>query len=279
MRWPTIQVDCRLGPIIMALALVLAADCLTGLVPGAAAALDFPQLTGRVVDEAGVLDAATKSALDSKLAALEAQTTDQLVVVTLKTLRGTTIETYGYQLGRHWGIGQKGKNNGALLIIAPTERKIRIEVGYGLEDRLTDAVTRLIIENAIAPRLRKNDFAGGISRGVDDIISVLTEDPQDWQRRAEAYAARRANHVGGSFDAVVGVFVVVVFFIILMSMFSGMSGPGGRLRGSRRQPGWFGPVILPPGGPFGSGSSGSGDSGGFSGGGGDFGGGGASGDY
>ena len=99
----------------------------------------FPTLSGRVVDEANILDASTRAALTEKLAALEAKTTDQLVVVTLKSLQGTSIEDFGYQLGRHWKVGQQGKNNGVLLIVAPSERKVRIEVGYGLEGTLTDA--------------------------------------------------------------------------------------------------------------------------------------------
>ena len=149
-----------------------------------AAALDFPLLGGRVVDQAGILDQATRAALTEKLAALEAKTTDQLVVVTLKSLQGTSIEEFGVALGRRWQVGQKDKNNGALLIVAPNERKVRIEVGYGLEGALTDAVTRLIIENAIVPRFRAGDFAGGITRGVDDIVSVLTGDAEEWKRRA-----------------------------------------------------------------------------------------------
>ena len=147
-------------------------------------ALTFPQLTGRVVDEANVLDAATRQALTDKLAAVEAKSGDQIVVVTLKSLQDTSIEDYGYQLGRHWGIGQKGTNTGALLIVAPNERKVRIEVGYGLEGALTDAVTRLIIQNAILPRFRANDFQGGITRGVDDIVQVVSGDAEEFKRRA-----------------------------------------------------------------------------------------------
>src|SRR5271166_3155039 len=119
------------------------------LVAGAACALTFPELTGRVVDDAGILDPATKAALEHKLAEFETKTTNQLVVVTLKSLQGTSIEDFGYQLGRHWGIGQSGKNNGVLLIVAPSEHKVRIEVGYGLEGTLTDALTRVIIERTI----------------------------------------------------------------------------------------------------------------------------------
>src|SRR5262245_47770355 len=111
----------------------------------AAYALTFPDLTGRVVDEAGILDPSTKAALERKLAEFETKTTGQLVVVTVKSLQGTSIEDYGYQLGRHWQVGQKEKNTGALLIVAPNERKVRIEVGYGFEGTLTDAVSKLII--------------------------------------------------------------------------------------------------------------------------------------
>src|SRR6185369_16100844 len=150
-----------------------------------ALALDFPALSGWVVDDAGILDEGTRAVLTQKLAAFEAKTTDQLVVVTLKSLQGTSIEDFGVELGRHWQIGQRDKNNGVLLIVAPNERKVRIEVGYGLEGALTDAVSRLIIENAIIPRFRTNDFAGGITRGVDDIISVLTGDAEEWKERAK----------------------------------------------------------------------------------------------
>ena len=121
---------------------------------------------GRIVDDANILDPPTRAALDQKLAALEAKTTDQLVVVTLKSLQGTSIEDFGVQLGRSWRIGQRDKNNGVLLIVAPSERKVRIEVGYGLEGTLTDAVSKLIIENAIIPRFRANDIPGGVTRGA-----------------------------------------------------------------------------------------------------------------
>jgi uncharacterized protein len=156
---------------------------------GAAQTLTFPPLTGRVVDEAGILDAATRTALTASLAELEQKTTDQLVVVTLKSLQGTSIEDYGYQLGRRWQIGQKDKNNGVLLIVAPNERKARIEVGYGLEGTLTDAITRLIIENSIAPRFKVSDYAGGIKRGVEDIVQALSGDAQEYKDRAAQQTA------------------------------------------------------------------------------------------
>ncbi len=138
--------------------------------------LAFPALTGRVVDQAGLLSPADRESLSASLAGLEAKTTDQLVVVTLKSLQRTTIEDYGYQLGRHWGIGQKDKDSGVLLIVAPTERKVRIEVGYGLEGTLTDATTKLIIENSILPSFKTGNFAGGIKSGANQIIQLLGGD-------------------------------------------------------------------------------------------------------
>src|SRR6201996_2031812 len=106
----------------------------------------FPPLSGRVVDDAHVLSSQTQADLTAKLAALEQKTGDQVVVVTLPSLQGYEIEDYGYQLGRAWGIGAKGKNNGALFIVAPSEHKVRIEVGYGLEPVLTDALTSVILQ-------------------------------------------------------------------------------------------------------------------------------------
>src|ERR1700743_3198565 len=130
-------------------AAVLAFLCL--LTP-ALAAPKFPALTGRVVDDANILSATTRSDLDGKLAALEAKTSRQLVVVTIPSLQGYEISDFGYQLGRAWGIGQAKLNNGVLFIIAPTEHKVRIEVGYGLEPILTDAFSEVVIQTQVAPK-------------------------------------------------------------------------------------------------------------------------------
>src|SRR5215469_7299936 len=127
-------------------------------IPALAAGPDFPQLTGRVVDQAGILAPSTRDGLTEMLAQFEQATGQQVVVVTLRSLQGFPIEDFGYQLGRRWGIGQKGKNTGALLIVAPNERKVRIEVGYGLEGTLTDAGSRIIIEREILPNCRNGDF-------------------------------------------------------------------------------------------------------------------------
>jgi len=240
----------------------------------ALADLTFPELTGRVVDEAGILDPATKAALERKLADFDTKTTGQLVVVVLKSLRGTSIDDYGYQLGRHWRIGQKDKNTGALLIIAPNERKVRIEVGYGFEGTLTDAVAKLIIENSIVPRLRSNDFAGGIGRGVDDIIQAVSVDPEAWQARAR----QRPDDE----PTLVDLLAPLLLFVIMLLIFTALARNDRRNAQAGAAPGRGrgGPIFVPiPGSWPRGGASWPGSSGGFSGGGGSFGGGGASGSF
>jgi uncharacterized protein len=147
--------------------------------PALAAAPKFPPLTGRVVDDAGVLSASTQTQLTDMLAAHERATGQQVVVVTLDSLQGYTIEDYGYQLGRNWGIGQKGKNTGAILIVAPKDHKVRIEVGYGLEGQLTDAVSATIIQSIILPSFKRGDFDAGVLAGTKSILSVLGGNPLD----------------------------------------------------------------------------------------------------
>jgi uncharacterized protein len=246
---------------------------LLSVVAFAAYALTFPELTGRVVDDARILDPATKAALERKLAEFETKTTGQLVVVTVKSLQGTSIEDYGYQLGRHWQIGQKEKNTGALLIVAPNERKVRIEVGYGFEGTLTDAVSKLIIENSIIPRLRANDFAGGIGRGVDDIIQAVSVDSEEWKARAK----QRPDDEPGLLDVLALLFFLFIFFMIVRSVAS--QGRGYAQTGTRPRRGSRGPIFIPIPGSWGSSGSSWSGGGGFSGGGGSFGGGGASGSW
>ena len=264
-----------------AAARVAVAAFLTFLFLSAALALDFPTLTGRVVDEANILNTQTRAMLTQKLADLEAKSTDQLVVVTLKSLQGTSIEDFGYQLGRHWQIGQAGKNNGVLLIVAPNEHKVRIEVGYGLEGTLTDAISRLIIENSILPRFRANDFAGGVTRGVDDIIDVLTGDAEEWKRRGANWSAAKRPESPQWFTILLGFLIPLImlwaFYFVVGRAARGL-GPS-RGRQSSRSSSWY-PYAPWPSGPGGFSGGGGGDSGGgFSGGGGSFGGGGASGSW
>src|SRR5262249_53296872 len=163
----------------------------------------------------------------------------------------------GYRLGRHWGIGQKGLNNGALLIVAPNERKVRIEVGYGLEGTLTDAISRLIIENAILPRFRAGDVSGGIERAVDDLVQVLS-------------GAAEREGAGGAED--LAAFAVVV--LLLLVWFIVVVRRSQQRQGTRRGGGWW----IPAGGATypGDWSGGGRSSGGFGGSGGGFSGGGGS---
>lgn len=153
------------------------------------ATAEFPALTGRVVDDAGILDASTREALRAKLQVLEEKTGDQLIVATVKSLHGGSVEDYANRLFRHWHVGEKGRNNGVLLLHAPNEHKIRVEVGYGLEGTLTDAISKLILANAVAPRFKENDFNGGMTRGVDDLIAVLSGD-ETFKRQAAPKSAQ-----------------------------------------------------------------------------------------
>lgn len=263
----------RLG---LAVALILAIGG-----PGAALAQEFPALTGRVVDQAQILLPEEEAALTQTLAALEADTSDQLVVVTIPDLEGHEIADYGYRLGRAWGIGQSETDNGALLIVAPGDRQVRIEVGYGLEPILTDAWSALVIHEAILPRFRTGDYFGGITAGVEAIDGQLRLDPEEAQARAAAVEAPRAG-------APVGPAILIA--IVFLFLFLGLIG-GGALRGRRRRGNGVASVILwtvaesladsarRGGGRGGWGGGGGFGGGGFSGGGGGFGGGGASGGW
>jgi uncharacterized protein len=152
-----------------------------------ALAFDFPQLTGPVVDQADILPAASRSDIAAKSTALQEKSGIQLVVATVRSLEGSDIETYANQLFRAWQLGRAQRNDGVLLLVAPAEHKVRIEVGYGLEGTLTDALSSAIIAGAIVPRFKTNDFPGGIDRGVDGIISVLNGDTTDWQPQPQGF--------------------------------------------------------------------------------------------
>ena len=146
-----------------------------------------PALTGRVVDQAGILSPAVKAELETALAAHENNTTNQVVVVTLESLNGANIEEYSLELGRRWGIGQKGKDNGVLLVVAPNDKQIRIEVGYGLEGILTDALSSNIINYYIIPEFKKGDIQNGIKIGAQKIIALLEGD-ESAKKEIEAQA-------------------------------------------------------------------------------------------
>jgi len=257
----------------------IAAATLVVLFASVAFAYLFPALTGRVVDGAGVMSPASRSDVETKLKNLEDKSGIQLVVATVKSLQGGDIETFANGLFRFWHLGEAKKNNGVLLLVAPAEHKVRIEVGYGLEGTLTDALSSVIIQSAVLPRFKANDFSGGIERGVDGIISVLSGDTTDWQRKV----AVRQDDTGSLFNLLFPLLFFGVFIFVFFQMVRAeRASPSGRyVRGNGRT------VFMPfPGGSWGGGgssdwggSSGGGFDGGFSGGGGSSGGGGASGSW
>jgi uncharacterized protein len=236
-------------------------------------AIDFPPLTGRVVDQANVMTAQSRGDVEAKLKDLEDKSGIQLVVATVKSLQGSDIETYANQLFRSWKVGEAKKNNGVLLLVAPAEHKVRIEVGYGLEGTLTDALSSVIISSAIVPRFKAGDFSVGIERGVDGIISVLSGDSAEWQRKIGVRSEGAADDFNKLFPVLIFILAIFVVRYLIGNAHSTASGPYVRRNGRV--------IFIPsPGGSWGSGwSSGGGFGGGFSGGGGSSGGGGASGSW
>src|SRR6516165_5858965 len=236
--------------------------CLASL----ALALDFPPLTGRVVDQANIMTAQRRTDLQAKLKELEDKSSIQLVVATVKSLQGSDVETYANGLFRSWKLGEAKKNNGVLLLIAPAEHKVRIEVGYGLEGTLTDALSSVII-------------SGGIERGVDGIVSVLSGDTADWQPKVHVRSDDDSSVIN---DLLVPLLPMLIFFFIWYLIGSATGS------GSRRAVRQGGRTIIIGGPTWGSGwgggigrggIGGGGFGGGFSGGGGWSGGGGASGSW
>jgi uncharacterized protein len=232
-----------------------------------ALALNFPALTGRIVDQANIIPPDSRSAIEPKLVDLENKSGIQLVVATVNSLEGQEIEPYANQLFRTWKLGEKAKNNGVLLLVAPNEHRVRIEVGYGLEGTLTDALSKVIIANAMAPRFKAGNYGDGITRGVDDIITVLTTDASEWEQRPSLRIDSQPGRDPVNWLLIAAVIGFILFFSI---------SPGFR---------WFVlnvlMSILVNSGRRGGYSSGGGfsQSGGFSGGGGSSGGGGASGSW
>lgn len=263
---------------------------------GPAAAQDFPKLTGRVVDGADLLSPVDEAELTAKLQALEQRSSRQLVVATVPSLGRYEIEDYGYRLGRAWGIGQAGANNGAILLVAPNERRVRVEVGNGLEPILTDAFSNRVIDETIVPRFRANDYAGGIKAGTDALLNQLQAPPEVAERAAiEAAQARAREGRPRTQTTSVGLLPLLFWGLIILFVLSSFARRAGgrRYRGKRRRgSGGVDPFVVlwglnalghasRGGGGWGGGGFGGGGGGfgGFSGGGGSFGGGGASGSW
>ena len=256
-----------------------------------AAAQTFPPLTGRVVDQAHLLSAAQVQDLTSKSEALEKQTGRQFVVATVSSLEGYPIEDYGYRLGRAWKIGNEKQDNGVVLLVAPNEHKVNISTGYGAGGFLTDAMSGIIIREAILPHFKQSppDFGGGIEAGSDAIIKQMSLPPEEAQKNVAAaeQAQQKRQHSGG--NPLPLIFWIMVIGFVALSHFR--RGVGRRYRGRRggispwvvlwglnelsrgSRGGWGG------GSSWGGGGGGWGGGGGFSGGGGSFGGGGASGSW
>ncbi len=262
------------------IAALLALFTLAFSLPVLAAAPTFPPLSGRVVDAANILSPQVETDLTTKLENLEKTTGRQLVVATVPDLQGYEIEDYGYQLGRTWGIGQKGTNTGAILLVAPTERKVRIEVGYGLEPILTDALSSVIIQTVVLPKFKAGDLEGGVTAGTDAVIQQLAL--PDEEAKAKAQQAFQVAEDAKPSQGPSPIFALIVLFVIIVIL-SQIFGRRGRRGGLGSALPW---IILNGllsggrgGGGGGWGGGGGGGGGGFTGGGGSFGGGGSSGSW
>jgi uncharacterized protein len=249
---------------------------LAAIVAVRAAEPGFPALSGRVVDEAGILDPEAEAALARDLEAHERATGNQVVVASLRSLQGLTVEEYANRLFRHWQLGRAKDDDGALLLVAPSERKVRIEVGYGLEGVLTDAAASTIIQSLILPRFRAGDLQGGVEAGARGLLELLRP---DGQTAPAGWAGQETQQAVGGVPLPTLAILGFVLFIVLARLLQGRRSRDGRLRRDYGRRGFgYPPVIVVPGGGFGRGG-GSGGGGGFSGGGGSSGGGGASGSW
>jgi len=276
-----------------------------------------PFLSGRVVDDAHLLSQSTHQTLETELAALEKETTDQVVVLTIDSLDGEPLESYSVNVAQTWKLGQKGKDNGVLLLISRQDRKLRLEVGYGLEGALTDLRSREIIDDIIRPRFQQGDFDGGVAAGVDAVIKVLHGQPLPAVKSRSGLASNRVGLIVGMalFTLVIGTFslmavggkgpiswflyvFLVPFYLAFPAAFFGplfagiltlawlVGFPIIKVLGPKM--GWFSTTgrhaafwstVMSSSSSSGGGSSGGSGGGGFSGGGGGFGGGGASGGW
>jgi uncharacterized protein len=204
-----------------------------------AAAVDFPaRPQGPIYDEADMLPAAEEAQLDRQLRDFDAKTGDAVIVATVNSLQGETIERYATQLYEKWGIGGAERDTGVLILVAKDERQMRIEVGYGLTPYITDILSGRIIRNDMTPRFKQGDFAGGIQKGVDDILTQLSKSPEDAKAIAEAAAAAEKNqpHGDGHFPVGAIVWPLFLIFFFILPMFR-------RRRGMRYGGGGFGSGV------------------------------------
>lgn len=242
--------------------LVLLAALIALMLPSSLAALEVPPLKARVNDYAGMLSPSTVTQLEGSLKSFEADQTTQLAVLTIPSLEGEVLEEFSIKVADRWKIGQKGRDNGAILLIARDDRKLRIEVGYGLEGSLTDLVSGRIIREIITPGFKQGDFDQGVINGVTAMMAAVKGE----------FSADSATAQKGEGGLTISAFGLYMLFIVLFIISRKLGLHGRRsLRGGRRSANYIG------GGGFGRSSGGFG--GGFSGGGGGFGGGGSSGGW
>jgi uncharacterized protein len=190
----------------------------------------FPKLTGRVVDQAGILSESVEGQLSAAFKRHETQTSNQVVVATINDLGSKTIAQYGYMLGRHWGIGQEGKNNGLILLISKHDRELRIEVGYGLEGLMTDALATSIVHHTIAPFFKRGDFDGGVIAGSNQILEVLSGKKVQLPR----VSSRKPEQNPLLMGLMIFIFLLLYWGLPLLRIHYGYSGsyyPGGSLGG------------------------------------------------
>lgn len=217
--------------------------------------INFPRLTGRVVDDANVFSTREESNLTQFLAGMDKESNIQAVIVSVKSLEGYSVADYTVRLAEKWKIGNKGSDRGLILLVAPNDRKVRIEVGYGLESVITDGIAGYIIRQEIIPGFKSGNYYIGVSQGIKKIYQVATG-----KTKVSKEDIRRSKKSGGS-----RIFTIIVL-ILIFSLFRGRLFPF---------------IILSQilGGGGGNHRDGGGFGGGFSGGGGGFGGGGASGSW
>jgi len=237
------------------------------LLASLAQALDVPPLRGRVNDYAGVMQQNQVQSLEAQLGQLERDTGHQVAVLTIPTLDGEDIEGFSIRVAENWQIGKKGFDNGAILVVAVKDRRLRLEVGYGLEGVLPDAIAKRIISDYIVPRFRSQDYGGGIVAGVDALLKVIKKEPLPASARQQD--RRPAGNL--NFLAMLALTLGVLGLMAFASTQNRRRNSMWAGRGRRHSPMYWG-------GGFGGGGF-SGGGGGFSGGGGSFGGGGAAGSW
>lgn len=234
---------------------------------------NFPAFTNYVVDEANLLDEGTRQSLNQKLADFEKKSGDQVAVAIVSSLDGLDYRDYALRLARYWKVGQKDTNNGVLLLVAPNDRRVSIEVGYGLEGTLTDALSSTIINSIILPDFREGNYVQGITNGVDGILAVVSGDTAEFEARvaakqkADAEALARKQAIEATISVIITLIIIAIIAAPFLAMIFGKKvGPNRYL--------WLGIIFTVSAIGLGGGGRGGFGGGGFGGGGGGFGGGG-----